>query len=147
MQLSRRVIQIVVNILIVLFFLAPTIWILFHSITASAQYPKNTQVQRFSDGRVIVSTSPGAGGGPIRNVPEVSYGSTTFRQHYQTRPQTPVLPYLGGYPIPTAHLITSQPHTATPPVDYAGGRTPSVMTICIHNGVEPNQVTTCHKYR
>lgn len=144
MKNPRRVIQIILGILIVLFFLLPTLWILFHSAPASAQYPKNTQVQRFSDGRVVVSTSPGAAAGPIRNVPSVTHGSTTYQQHYVQRP-TP--PQLGGYPISMDYLINSQPAAMVVDVAEPASRVPSVMTICTHDGVGAAQVTHCKKYK
>ena len=146
MKNPRRVIQVIVSLLVVLLFLLPTIWVIVYSLPAKAQYPKNAQVQRFSDGRVVVSTSPGAAAGPIRNVPQVTYGSTTYQQHYVEQPMA-TLAQLGGYAIPTSYIINSQPHYA-PPMDYSRSKVvPSVMTICTHNGVGADQVTRCTKYK
>ncbi len=146
MKNPRRVIQIIVSLLVVLLFLLPTIWVIVYSLPAKAQYPKNTQVQRFSDGRVVVSTSPGAGPGFIRNVPQVTYGSITYLQHYRPLAVTPQ--QLGGYGIPTDYLINSQPQVYP---QAAGGDwvavVPSVMTICTHDGVGADQVTKCKKYK
>ncbi len=114
---------------------------------AWAQYPKNTQVQRFSDGRVVVSTSPGAGPGPIRSVPQVTYGNTTYLQHY--KPTASVTrEYLGGYLISTDYIISTQPQLNSMPVDHERSVViPAVMTICTHNGVGADQVTQCKKYK
>lgn len=113
---------------------------------AEAQYPPNTQVQRYSDGRVVVSTSPGPSATRIRTAPEVTYGGVTYRRHYavEERGAQPA-PVLGGTPL----------YTPDPPQAYSAARldylraingTKSSMKICVHEIVGGVEVTKCSVY-